>query len=104
MTNSKPKRKILFPASCGATTSQLAEIELAAHAIDQGDAEHGEGGRERADDQIFHPGLQRRHLRALETGEHIERDGDEFQRDKQQAKSLAEEANSIPASANKISA
>ena len=63
---------------------QFAEVERMGDAIDQRDAEHGKGGGEGADDQVFDAGFERGDQAALEAGEHVEGDGDEFQRHEQQ--------------------
>ena len=74
----------MLPPNCAATPDSCAEVERVRDAIDQRDAEHGEGGGERADDQILHAGFERGDPAALEAGQHVEGDGDEFERDEQQ--------------------
>ena len=63
----------------GSDNGQFTEIHLAGNTVYQRDAEHGETGRKRADDQVFDSGLQRAPLGALETGKDVEGDGDQFQ-------------------------
>jgi len=63
---------------------QPVEAQGMRQAIHQRDAKDHEGGREGADDQVFHAGFERRHPVALEAGEDVEGDGDQFKRGKEQ--------------------
>ena len=66
-------------------SGQLGEVQLAGRSENQRDAEHHEGRRQRAENQVLDARFERRQPTALETGEDVKRDGDEFHRDEQQA-------------------
>jgi len=74
----------LIAAELRRHSRQHGEVQRVRDAIDQRDAIHGEGGGERADDQVFDAGLKRGNSGALEAGQHIEGDRDEFQRHEQE--------------------
>ena len=76
-----PKSRRGWETSPAASRGQGVEIQGPGGAVDPGDPVDQEAGAERAEDQVFHPGLEGTELAPQVGDQHVEGDGDQFEGD-----------------------